>query len=1069
MTCSLEVSDGAHCEALLQRLYEQRLDGNYCDVTVLVGDAKFQAHQNVLAASSPYFKELLAGWGPCPAPPALELRQLRPRAFAKVLGFMYSSRLVLEGPEEALELAEAGSRLGIPFLEDLAAVGLKPDYWGPEGAAQARHRPLSPARPSLPIDLTVAGTRGAGEGEEGQLGPEPGDGTRGEGEADRRLYTISTDAFRGLGFSVEEGGGLGQPQAQAAAHEQDPLPDTDTEREEDGAEERGEEKEERATRPPSPLGLNLHLSLQRAGQALSCPRCHKAFIHPKRLLTHQSLCRRIVAVAGPEGAGKAPVQARKVQACRRAQMVPEADEHFVKVVDGQLLYMCAVCRRSYMTLSSLKRHANVHSWRRSYPCRYCEKVFALAEYRTKHEVWHTGERRYQCIFCWQAFVTYYNLKTHQRSAHGLDPGLTVSQKTPNGGYKPKLNAFKLYNLLPMRSHRRAYKTYSRPGLGLVAAATGPSEAFPAREVEGEGVPGPGGGGGGGRVSCSPPPPPPPPAPLTSPSPSSSSSVIAFARPACSSVIVHGKALAPPPQRPPPSSPTMAAAHRDPRPRRPQGTGAGRPGLGGLRLLILLRPSLPLLSSPSSSPDLPPPPPPPPPPKAKTLTYVAKPACGSIGASGRPGPLCRITVRIGEEAIVKRRISESDLMRDRAASGLGPGSGKNRRPDLFPPAQVTKKARGGEEEGERGCPGKAEASSSPAAADSVDELSDQDADDNLWRPYYSYKPKRRAGAFHRAKRPGWRRKLGLRPAARWLPPPALSPAPREGEGQLPWAEGRPQASSECGVELAQAPPQNQARAGRKGLSWLHCPLCPKLCKSPAALGRHQRRHTGRDRPEAQAGPETGLGQGGSTGPSQHPPRGAETADRPPSPAPDPPPCLICPPPPLPQAHTLPAPEPDGEAGHVTHGDGGRPLTPPSPGGEEVGVRVPGLAGPEACGPGFPVSVVTAEAGAFYPKGGPDEGGFGREPYRLVYGHPLLSAPYPYPFRPVSPLPLALNMVAQDKGQPPPLLHRMFMYPDHPRPLPLPPHRPPPPPLPLGAGGREEGGRELLTTDRGGGMY
>ncbi|EQB77169.1 zinc finger and BTB domain-containing protein 4 [Camelus ferus] len=138
---------------------------------------------------------------------------------------------------------------------------------------------------------------------------------------------------------------------------------------------------------------------------LPCPRCGKSFIHPKRLQTHEAQCRVDASALPP------PVGFRG------------GPEHVVKVVGGHVLYVCAACERSYVTLSSLKRHSNVHSWRRKYPCRYCEKVFALAEYRTKHEVWHTGERRYQCIFCWETFVTYYNLKTHQRAFHGISPGL----------------------------------------------------------------------------------------------------------------------------------------------------------------------------------------------------------------------------------------------------------------------------------------------------------------------------------------------------------------------------------------------------------------------------------------------------------------------------------------------------------------------------------------------------------------------------------------------------------------------------------------------------------------------
>lgn len=123
--------------------------------------------------------------------------------------------------------------------------------------------------------------------------------------------------------------------------------------------------------------------------------------------------------------------------------------------------------------------------------------------------------RYQCIFCWETFVTYYNLKTHQRAFHGISPGLLASEKTPNGGYKPKLNTLKLYRLLPMRAAKRPYKTYSQaaPDAPLSPSLNTPAPvAMPAS-----------------------PPPGPPPAPQPGPPPS----VIAFAHPA-PSVIVHGR-------------------------------------------------------------------------------------------------------------------------------------------------------------------------------------------------------------------------------------------------------------------------------------------------------------------------------------------------------------------------------------------------------------------------------------------------------------------------------------------------------------------------------------------------
>ncbi|KAG7265941.1 hypothetical protein CRUP_036134 [Coryphaenoides rupestris] len=253
----------------------------------------------------------------------------------------------------------------------------------------------------------------------------------------------------------------------------------------------------------SASSLTVHMRLHRGSRALSCRYCGKAFIHSKRLQSHEASCGTQGPAPGGPGPGAPSLSVRpkeepleegevrveggvvvgtdgaidsgkarpgkkarsllaRIQAddAAASELLAGDEQHFVKVVDGNVIYFCSVCERSYMTLSSLKRHSNVHSWRRKYPCHFCDKVFALAEYRTKHEVWHTGERRYQCIFCWDAFATYYNLKTHQKTIHGINPSLISSEKTANGGYKQKVNALKLYRLLPMRAQKRAYKTYN---------------------------------------------------------------------------------------------------------------------------------------------------------------------------------------------------------------------------------------------------------------------------------------------------------------------------------------------------------------------------------------------------------------------------------------------------------------------------------------------------------------------------------------------------------------------------------------------------------------------------------
>ncbi|KTF81676.1 hypothetical protein cypCar_00017833 [Cyprinus carpio] len=168
--------------------------------------------------------------------------------------------------------------------------------------------------------------------------------------------------------------------------------------------------------------LTVHMRLHRGGRVLSCRHCSKAFIHNKRLQSHEATCKqglpafpvppkeepleegevegeRADEAAEPEQLGQGTRPGRPIKKvrdlhARHAGTLTCRDDlgeedHFVKVVDGHIIYFCSVCERSYMTLSSLKRHSNVHSWRRKYPCHYCDKVFALAEYRTKHEVWHT--------------------------------------------------------------------------------------------------------------------------------------------------------------------------------------------------------------------------------------------------------------------------------------------------------------------------------------------------------------------------------------------------------------------------------------------------------------------------------------------------------------------------------------------------------------------------------------------------------------------------------------------------------------------------------------------------------
>uniref|UniRef100_A0A3P8NYJ8 C2H2-type domain-containing protein n=1 Tax=Astatotilapia calliptera TaxID=8154 RepID=A0A3P8NYJ8_ASTCA len=562
----------------------------------------------------------------------------------------------------------------------------------------------------------------------------------------------------------------------------------------------------------SASSLTVHMRLHRGSRALCCRYCGKVFIHSKRLQSHEASCRvpglpsntrsLLARIQGDDAAG--------------TEVLAGDENHFVKVVDGNVIYFCSVCERSYMTLSSLKRHSNVHSWRRKYPCHFCDKVFALAEYRTKHEVWHTGERRYQCIFCWDAFATYYNLKTHQKTIHGINPSLISSEKTANGGYKQKANALKLYRLLPMRSQKRPYKTYSdslHNGLLLPPTETPPLS-----------LPGLGCALGPGDLQ----------------------SLISGAHPqtVSSSVIVHSNQVTSGSEKSPVNSPSPENSdsqtvvkgpsrpikkQRDSidnhRKRSRDSSDTAEEGSRGRqdretgRLFHKSRKS-----------------------HSKSDISNSKQLSASVGSQVKEaGPLCQITVRIGEEAIVKRSISETDLRRDKSGDS--------------------------EEEEEEEEVVRKKSPKSPSEVreyyfrQEVRELeSDHDTEDNLWRPYYSYKPKRKAQSTSVAptgiKRRPWTNGNAAEcgTCGRWF----SSPRKRDKHELSHLLEFvclfcRATFPSRDKLEDHQrgglgGSHSSPTRLSRRALSRHTCPQCHKVCKTSSALNRHIRRHELSSSPE-----------------------------------------------------------------------------------------------------------------------------------------------------------------------------------------------------------------------------
>ncbi|XP_022055042.1 zinc finger and BTB domain-containing protein 21 [Acanthochromis polyacanthus] len=119
MESLVHYSNPSHALSVLGVLNEQRLRGQMCDVVLVVGDQRYQAHKSVLAASSEYFQSLFTRLD-AESLKIVNLDFCEPDAFEIVLNYIYSSSLFVDKGSLAA-IQELGYSLGIPFLTNIVS------------------------------------------------------------------------------------------------------------------------------------------------------------------------------------------------------------------------------------------------------------------------------------------------------------------------------------------------------------------------------------------------------------------------------------------------------------------------------------------------------------------------------------------------------------------------------------------------------------------------------------------------------------------------------------------------------------------------------------------------------------------------------------------------------------------------------------------------------------------------------------------------------------------------------------------------------------------------------------
>uniref|UniRef100_UPI00398F6A1F nucleus accumbens-associated protein 1-like isoform X2 n=1 Tax=Pristiophorus japonicus TaxID=55135 RepID=UPI00398F6A1F len=290
-TLQLEIPNFGN--TVLECLNEQRLQGLYCDTSIVVKGQAFKAHRAVLAANSSYFRELFAGT----ARPAFELpAAVQPQSFQNILNFCYTGRLCMKAGEQFMLMYTAGflqiQRIVERGTELLSKVSSpRCDSQG-LSAEDPGWEPQSPAAPlPLPLPLPLASRvkveqSDCGRGRRGAEGPALG--------SSAKSARLAHEGTSGQGGPANAPRDIASPGASSLHPSDSPFSCQNEEEEDGGGEEEGLEDmtEEQYVQMCSMYNI---MSVPHVGTSVYITRAQLMNCHICAGTRHKVLLRRLLA------------------------------------------------------------------------------------------------------------------------------------------------------------------------------------------------------------------------------------------------------------------------------------------------------------------------------------------------------------------------------------------------------------------------------------------------------------------------------------------------------------------------------------------------------------------------------------------------------------------------------------------------------------------------------------------------------------------------------------------------------------------------------------------------------
>ncbi|XP_069320086.1 zinc finger protein 131-like [Eulemur rufifrons] len=404
-----------HHKMILDGLNEQREQGQFTDITLVVDGQHFKAHKAVLAACSKFFYKFFQEFT---QEPLVEIEGVSKMAFRRLIEFMYTAKLMIRSEEEANDVWKAAE-----FLQMLGATKAL-EVRSKENSAPLKKNTIETSkakkRKIAETSNVITESLPSAESEPVEIEVEIAEDTIEVEDEDIEMLQEVASAKQCIKY------------IQSTGSSDDSAPElfadiTSNYRQGDRE---GQTKEEDGC-AADPTSKQEHMK-SHSTETFNCEICNKWYFGERAWKQHLNSHH-----LEKDGVSKKQKPGKKIHICQYCEKQFDHFGHFkehLRKHTGEKPFECPNCNEKFARNSTLKCHfiacqtgVAKKGRRKLYECQVCNSTFSNWDKFKDHLVIHTGAKPNHCSLCDLWFIQGDELKKHLSDAHNISERIVTEK------------------------------------------------------------------------------------------------------------------------------------------------------------------------------------------------------------------------------------------------------------------------------------------------------------------------------------------------------------------------------------------------------------------------------------------------------------------------------------------------------------------------------------------------------------------------------------------------------------------------------------------------------------------